>query len=84
MESLWPKEELPDFFQLESYNMIFLQLNPYNYKTLTLKTNSWLLKFYTSMMHLKLCKSNKVCPALKASYILYVQCRNIIFPTKPV
>ena len=27
-------------------------------------------------------KSNKVCVALKASNILYAQCRNVIFPTK--
>ena len=60
----------------------FLQPNPFNYKILTLKTNSWLLPFCTGMVHLKLCGINKVCPALKASNILYIQCRNIIFPTK--
>ena len=64
--------------------IFFLQPNPCNYKTLTLKTNSWLLQFYTGMMHLKLCKSNKVCLALKASDILYAQCYNVIFPTKRV
>ena len=38
----------------------FLQPRPRSCKTLTFKTNSWLLQFYTAMVHLKLCKSISV------------------------
>ena len=39
----------------------FLQHHQCAYKTLTLKTNSWFLQFYTAMTHLELCKINIVC-----------------------
>ena len=39
----------------------FLQLHPCVYKTFTLKTNSWLLQFHTTMMHLILYKNNRLC-----------------------
>ena len=37
----------------------FLKLHSCAYKTLTLKTNSWLQEFYTVMAHVKLCKTCK-------------------------
>ena len=59
---------------------ILLPTPPIAYKTLTLKTISWLPQFYTSIVHQKLCKSNRV--QFQLSSTLKLIGRSIIFSIK--
>ena len=57
----WTYSELTLNVSRYTHMKSFPQPNPFKYKALTLKTNSWLLQFYKSMVYPKLCKGRRVC-----------------------
>ena len=56
----WPYWEWTFYTTRNPCMKCFLQLHTRAYKTITLKSNSWLLQFYTTMVYLKLCKCSRI------------------------